>query len=450
MNEKTTLPRTEARGRGRVSIQYTDAVTGKVLEEIRGENHVFTPQLVGTTDFQTTAMKADLLLCQGGSCPDEGAEARMPFIPGEPIGYGRPGAEGTGAFRGTYRSADSWLARTTRSGVSSKFVYDFLPTQALGRVDWVGLTAALGTGISAPSYAAPYAEFSTSARVYDCERGVYYCASTAAVDSLVHVKLYIMDCYSDSAETSVDITALAGLTGFRTGSSYPRTARVFLEQGGQAVYILCRGTPTGTTTAVYKAVKVSADGSEVLGQWDITSGTEYVYAATSAGGAMNDTLWWMTPADGYRGYSRYTCDLATGTITLTQIALDESSGNMLRWDDAVAYVYGNCFWYPRRDAYTPANDGYDAYFLYGSPLFDMSAQAVHGLIPPSTMEKVPSQCHVGLSPISAFGGQWVKSFYASEAQTMPFAYTCYSVGADTPDRPDGSAMTVTYELDITW
>ena len=216
------------------------------------------------------------------------------------------------------------------------------------------------------------------------------------------------------------------------------------------MYILCRGTPTGTTTAVYKAVKVSADGSEVLGQWDITSGTEYVYAATSAGGAMNDTLWWMTPADGYRGYSRYTCDLATGTITLTQIALDESSGNMLRWDDAVAYVYGNCFWYPRRDAYTPANDGYDAYFLYGSPLFDMSAQAVHGLIPPSTMEKVPSQCHVGLSPISAFGGQWVKSFYASEAQTMPFAYTCYSVGADTPDRPDGSAMTVTYELDITW
>ena len=83
MKEKIDGAYREARGCGKVTIQYTDAVTGRVKEEIRGENHVFTPQFTATTGFQNTAMKADLLLCQGGSVPDDGT---MPFIPGEPIG----------------------------------------------------------------------------------------------------------------------------------------------------------------------------------------------------------------------------------------------------------------------------------------------------------------------------------------------------------------------------
>ena len=449
MKEKSALPLGKAQGRGRVSIRYTDAVTGRVLREVCGENHVFTPQFAGTTGFQATALKADLLLTQGGSIPDGDAESPMPFIPGTPIGYGRPGAEGTGLYRGTYRSAESWYNQTTRNGVSSKYVYDFLPTQALGRVDWVGLTAALGSGASEPAFDTPWTEFSSAVRVYDCERGVYYRAGMSTVDSLYHVKLYIMDCFSDSAERSVDLTDLAGLTAFRTGSSYPRTARVFLEQGGGAVYVLFRGTPAGTTTAVYKAVKVCADGAEVLGQWDITGGVEYLYATTAPGGALNDQLWWMVPSSGYLGYTRYTCDLAAGTITAVEIGL-EGSGNLLRWDEGVAYVYGSCFWYPRRDAYTPADDGYSGYFLYGSPLFDMSSRAVHGLVPPSTMEKSPALCHVGLSPITACRGQWIKTLYSSHTANLPFAYTCYRLPEGTEDRPEGSAMTVAYELDITW
>ena len=449
MKETTALLPGKAQGRGRVSICYTDPKTGRVLRELHGENHVFTPQFAGTTGFQATALKADLLLTQGGSIPDGDAENRMPFIPGTPIGYGRPGAEGTGLYRGTCRSGESWYNKVTRNGVSSKYVYDFLPTQALGRVDWVGLTAGLGSGISEPSFAAPWAEFSSGVRVYDCEKGIYYRAGMSTVDSLYHVKLYIMDCFSDTAERSVDITDLAGLTAFRTGTSYPRTARVFLEQGGDAVYILFRGTPSGTTTAVYKAVKVSADGGELLGQWDITEGTEYLYAATAPGGAMGDVLWWMVPASDHLGYTRYTCDLASGAITAVEIGLEES-GNLLRWDEGAAYVYGNCFWYPRRDAYTPADDGYSGYFLYGSPMFDMASGAVHGLLPPSTYEKSPALCHVGPSPITACKGQWIKTLYASETANMPFAYTCYQVPSGTEDRPEGSAMTVTYELDITW
>ena len=71
-------------------------------------------------------------------------------------------------------------------------------------------------------------------------------------------------------------------------------------------------------------------------------------------------------------------------------------------------------------------------------------------MPPGPLEETPLQFHVGPSPIAAFGGQWIKTAYDDSALSMPFAYTCYAVPADTPQRPEGSAMTVTYELDVTW
>ena len=449
MKERTALPRRDAQAEGNVTIQYTDAVTGKVLEEIKGKNHVFTAQLAATAGFQSTALKADLLLCEGGSQPEED----MPFIPGSPIGYGRPGAEGTGLYRGTYRTADSWFGRTTRGGVSSKYVYDVLPTQALGKVDWVGLTAAMGTGVSVPSYQPPFMGFSGISRACDCENGVVYRAAVALENSYYRLKFYRQDCFSDAEEQVVDLTELAGLTAYRSGTAYPRTTRIFLDVSGGAAYVMSRGTPLGVTTAVYKVLKVALDGSQVLGQWDITTGTEYVYEVTYPGGARDGKLWWMVPSSDYRGYSRYVCDVESGAITKTEIALEDSNCNLLRWEGSVAYVYGNCFWYSRRDYYGPANDSsdYKNYFLYGSPLFDMANQAVHGLMPPSPMEASGAEYSVWPSPIAAVAGQWIKTCYVSaDILSMPFAYTCYAVPSDTPERPEGSGMTVTYELDISW
>lgn len=449
MNERIVLPRRRVQGRGRVTLRYTDPVTGKVLHQVRGENHVFTAQIAGTANFQSTAMKADLLLCQGGSYPYTGGEMKMPFIPGEPIGFGRPGAAGSGLYQGTYRASESWYNRATKTGVSAKYVYDFLPTQALGQVDWVGLTAALGSGAAAPAYEPPFVGFSAGSRVYDCARGKSYRATLLSVDSTYHVKLLWQDCYA-SAEEGVDLTELSGMAAFRTGTGYPRTLRVFLDQEDGTVYVMCRGTPTGTTTAVYKVLKVSADGQEVLNQWDITTGKEYVYETAACGAAAEGKLYWMVAAAGYRGYSRYVCDPAAGTITKTEVALEEACPDLVRWDETVAYLYGGCFWYARRDYNKPSEEGYADYFLYGSPLFNLSSGAVHGLVPPGPMEKTPGAFHVGPAPMTAFGGQWIKTCYDSAGASMPFAYTCYRMPEGTPQRPAGSAMTLTYELDVAW
>ena len=447
MKETTFLSPRPCQARGQVALRYTDPVTGRVLEEIRGRNHVFTAQLCGTTGFQSTAMKADLLLCQGGTYPD--GDWGIPFIPGDPIGYGRPGAEGTGLYRGTYRSAESWLDRRTKSGVSSKFVYDFLPTQALGRVDWVGLTAALGNGVSTPAYGLPALGFSSANHVYDCGSGRYFRLAAQTGDSGYRVMLYHKTCFEDAEENEVDLSALADIPELRTSTSYPRTLRPFGDGREEAVYALIRGTPVGTTTAIYKVVKVTPAG-ELLGVWDITSGTDYAAITAYPGGARDGKLYWMVPAGDYLGYTRYVCTPEEGSITVVEVAAESGSPNLLRWDSTVAFCWEDCFWYPRRDAYDPADDGTSGKFLYGSPLFDLGSGAVHGLVPPGLLEKAAAGFHTGLSPIAAFGGQWIKTAQDDSALSMPFAYSCYPVPADTPDRPEGSAMTVTYELDVTW
>ena len=451
MHDTICLPKGPVRAEGRVTVQYRDGVTGKVLGQSRGGNHVFTAQLGGTTAFQTSAMCADLVLCRGGTYPDPGGEMKMPFIPGEPIGYGRPGAEGTGLYRGTYRAGESWCARVTKTSVSSKFVYDFLPTQALGRVDWVGLTAGLGTGIAAPCYTPPDKGFSSAARVYDCGGHRYFRAAALSADGGYHAALYHKDPFEEEDERVVDVSALAGLTALRTSNSYPRTFRVFYDNAEKTAYVLLRGTPVGVTAAVCKVVKVDLAGN-FLGVWDITDGKELSYAVSSCGAARAGKLYWMVPASGYRGYTRYVCDVEAGSVTAVEVALEESSPNLLRWEEGVAFLYGDCFWYPRRDGYLPSADSasYSGYFLYGSPLFDLASGAVHGLLPPSPMEKTAGGFHVGPSPIAAFSGQWLKTAGSGGSLAMPFAYTCYAMPEGTAERPAGSAMTVSYELDVTW
>ena len=155
----------------------------------------------------------------------------------------------------------------------------------------------------------------------------------------------------------------------------------------------------------------------------------------------------MAPAADYQGYSRYTCDVESGTITKVEIALEAGARNLMRWENSVAFFYGDCFWYPRADTAVPADS---AWFLYGSPLFDLSSGAVHGLVPPGPRNAEAAAFNVGRSPLAALSGQWVATAVSSGEMTMPFAYTCYQVPSGTPERPEGSGMTVTYELDVSW
>ena len=96
---------------GHCRIDYTDPLTGKVLERVEGDNHVFVDQFVN--NFQNTALRSTLLLTDGKSDLD----TDFPWIPGNPIGYGNIDSSATGIYLGSYRSVDSISAGLHNRGL---------------------------------------------------------------------------------------------------------------------------------------------------------------------------------------------------------------------------------------------------------------------------------------------------------------------------------------------
>lgn len=70
---------------GHCRVDYTDPITGKVLERVEGDNHVFMDQFMAQ-DFQGQALSAALLITNG----EQSLDTDLPYLPGTPIGYGTP------------------------------------------------------------------------------------------------------------------------------------------------------------------------------------------------------------------------------------------------------------------------------------------------------------------------------------------------------------------------
>ena len=149
--------------KGHCRVDYTDPLTGKVLERIEGDNHVFIDQFMAI--FQTTCLNSTLLLTDG----EQELDTDLPYLPGKPIGYGNPGTSATGIFQGSYRGADSFYNVIGRDQVTSMYIYDFLSTQIPDTIRYVGLTGAqhYNSPSTLFSYRWPRNSF---AGIYDIER----------------------------------------------------------------------------------------------------------------------------------------------------------------------------------------------------------------------------------------------------------------------------------------
>lgn len=164
MIEKTKVPISEMRVKGHCQVDYTDPVTGRVLERIEGDNHVFEDQFFARS-FQEQCLQSTLLLTDGTAALD----TSLPWIPGKPVGYANPSGAATGLFQGAYRASDSYIDVPTQNGTESLYVYDFLTSQIPGTIRYVGLTGAyrVGTAVTPFRFRWPRNNF---AGIYDIAR----------------------------------------------------------------------------------------------------------------------------------------------------------------------------------------------------------------------------------------------------------------------------------------
>lgn len=475
MKEKITMP-SDFRAEGRCCVQYTDPVTGRVLEEIKGKNHVFSDQFIGV-NYLLTPLQADLLLCAGGAAVDHD----IPVVSGYPIGYGRVGEGTLGQFRGAYRAADSYWYRASRTKIDNKYVYDFLPNQAHGNLKYVGLTGGIThlnsglRGAATASWSASIwgtvSQYNSTPYLFDCDTGCYYYLRGDDDNSNNTGSYFILTYRSPfdyAMEKQVDLLTLLGISGFKYGAALGY--KLALDAVTKGVYVLVDYVPRGAETndPVIKAFLLSADFTTVSAQWTLSNWSSGV---NSLGGHNGGKLYFCEEdsTDNYLGYFLDVLDLTTGTFTRTRKT----------WDTEVAPAC-NCFRFNRYSSYAPPiylfknymwpapytgdrqiTSTYDeSYFLYAAPMLDLSANgAMVCAYPPRPTDNAYNIYLPARAPVGLYSKQWgLYNLYQQNNNTssryvqptLPFAYTCYQLPADAPARPEGSGMTVTYELDITW
>ncbi len=132
---------------GRICVELTDPLTGKVKDRIRGQNHIFTDVFFGAARAQDqysdkfsswvkTISQAQLLLTD--SVLD--ITDTLPYICGNVIGTGLPSNAGSGLYQGAFNVANQKLASFDGDSVNWKFQYDYTTAQANGTIGTMGLS----------------------------------------------------------------------------------------------------------------------------------------------------------------------------------------------------------------------------------------------------------------------------------------------------------------------
>jgi len=147
MRNKILLERNPIDVIGKVEISYTDPVTGRIREQIKGENHAFKEVFQGGNWYALLNNTTDIHMCLMDD--DTPPVDTFPYLRGGVIGWGMSGASVSGN-RGMYNAGESFNAQQTVTGLRWKWVYDFIGTQAVDPVKSVGLTAQYGRAYNPP------------------------------------------------------------------------------------------------------------------------------------------------------------------------------------------------------------------------------------------------------------------------------------------------------------
>lgn len=143
MQETGKLPcAAPAQAEGRVTLEYTDGLTGRVKERIRGKNHVFPgglmlgglPYLLGNNDGGYSPLA--IYLSDYAGALDTG----IPLIPGNIIGYGKIGSAASGAYLGAENTAARALGVYSGGRFHYKRQWSWVPSQVPGTIRKIGLT----------------------------------------------------------------------------------------------------------------------------------------------------------------------------------------------------------------------------------------------------------------------------------------------------------------------
>lgn len=475
--------------KGHCRIDYTDPITGKVLERIEGDNHVFMDQFMAT-DFQSNNLACSLLITDG----DKELDTDLPWIPGRPIGYGNVDSAATGIYQGSFRSVDSYRNRITQQGVTSLYVYDFFTTQIPDIIRYVGLTA--NSRVNAPDMPIIYRwPQDYMYGIYDIERKKLFSSFTCSLseDAGGAGSLYFYEIENEPAKTSIqrNIFDVCGRPdNYWSGSYYSRgyeaawgydyeNQYVVLKLMRYKVEINYRNlTYYYTFTFQDDFWVLNKDATEVVKhftyKWTADEGTssswQYYYDKCWAGNRFSPyfrlygdkAYFFSTTPPNYADtaynnvYYVYQYDITTGDSSYERTNTGHNLSHILTGTSSILYCYkGYTFC---QSVYT--NDskmcwGFTSTGMSVNPMYDVYNDEVYTYCPVCVDNNYTSYYLLEKGQSSVYDKTWnMKPYLGGNDRTarpsMPFALTAYQLPADAPARPKNSAVTIAYGLDIKW
>lgn len=426
---------------GRVCVQYTDT-TGRVREEIRGKNHVYVDQMMTTNWINDIMVNVPLVLTNSRRPVD----TTFPYVPGEIIGYGVPGSSGTDAYFGSFRGNESYRALRTRTSCSSKFIYDFSPTQALGTLGHVGLSFQPYQSVYSATMIKPGIKIASRPITQSGNQQMrlyILVGDTIYYTSRYNKYAYISTIFDESTvyKTKTPDALFSSPDGYTDAGYY--TPGYFSDTGN--VLLLARYSKKqddGSNVYKYTCYEMDASLDSVVSS--ATFDAELLPEATAFGRCGSKL--YILPFNNYVGnYVNKIISVDVETGETSEIETPASLGCHLGGDGVISFYdkYMGC-----------ASRGYQN-STYGQGygfIFDLENAEIYAQMHGSTTSHQGNRCCLIRNPSSTCEAFLQIDNYDTSSGMHPYggAITDYRMPDDAPERPEGYGMTVIYELNVLW
>ena len=443
MKDYMKLPVAAKAAEGKVRIDYTDPVTGRVLERIEGKNHVFADSLL-VTDVLGYVASIPLAVTDYRST----LRTEFPFAPGNLLGYGVPGQGSSGEIQGSFRASDSILRKLTKESLYNKFVYDFTPNQLAGDIGTVSLTKQFygGTNYENAWKSGLLSEITevcsyiskNSANIYFPEEYKLYCFSSrgfvGVYDGKQKGKYESLDFNTLLREREDYSNEYKGKLGadFATGkfwyiddwrskvnNAYQRYFDVYELNHEFKDVVSFRRIAVPESKSSPKLASTITSTFLVKGESVISEGEDGIYAAA----LLNQTE--------IKNWG----DLFHKTGDIPQSAEGFDYGHLV--EGVLSNDNGGALW-SRGSYFNQRNVGHDFLLPLDTMVPYASMNCFYEYYKGTAFFPAPlneRRLYAGCSSSSA-------------AEYSRQALTCYLLPEDTPIRPKGSGVTITYELDV--
>jgi hypothetical protein len=415
MKDITKMLGLDCQAEGRVCINYTDPITQKIKEQIKGKNHIYRDALF--SGWYSNVTNATMVLSMGTRAIDPD----IPYILGDTIGYGMPLTGSLGTVRGAYNAASSYLELKTLENISWKFVYDFTPMQVPYPVKTIAMTNQFSTKGGS--------HFSKFGLITGSAAGNGGCTSDGRYTYRINADGIITkyDAYFNTT-TTIDIVGIVGAVFNKILLYEPLTGYYYVWSASKKMFRFDDDT-FSVSTAEWLCPNLALNLNGGLGDVGgyVYNGIAYVFNGTNiyklpfvANIAQPNVPLPPTSTIGIpQSTSVTTFSSSQNSITSTQSPLKDTlivfGGGTAGSSTIIGYIW---------DLATESVVGY----------LSNSSNAVSSKIPSFIMPTATNKI-LGL---------------VNDQGNVNCAIAQYVLPVDAPERPAGYGMTVSYEIEVTW